>query len=34
MAPLLWAKYDIDSKLGFISSLAFAYKGINLNLYL
>jgi hypothetical protein len=34
MAPLLWAKYNINSKLEFISSLVFAYKGINLNLYL
>jgi hypothetical protein len=34
MALLLWAKYNIDSKLGFISSLAFAREGINLNLYL
>jgi hypothetical protein len=33
MAPLLWAKYNINSKLGFVSSLAFAREGINLNLY-
>jgi hypothetical protein len=33
MAPSLWAEYDIDSKLGFASSLAFAREGINLNLY-
>jgi hypothetical protein len=33
MAPLLWAEYNIDSKLGFISSLAFAREGIYLNLY-
>ena len=33
MAPLLWAEYNIDSKLGFASSLAFAREGINLNLY-
>jgi hypothetical protein len=33
MAPLLWAEYNIDSKLGFISSLVFAREGINLNLY-
>ena len=34
MAPLLQAEYNIDSKLGFASSLAFACEGIKLNLYL
>ena len=33
IAPLLQAEYNINSKLGFTSSLAFTYKGIKLNLY-
>jgi hypothetical protein len=33
MAPSLWAEYNINSRLGFTSSLAFACEGININLY-